>query len=163
MSQDTPSVPLEGFLSEAGTSLTQAQAGLLGRAGDDTALTVAISEAELDVRATVERGADGRLRVRPVSIDDARHGVTAAALSSVRVKYVAIGDTGAEGPVPQRSAGEVEKEVAARDDLAKLREILGPLRVSAQFLPAQRRWLVSARDPSGRMVREVLVADSTGG
>lgn len=162
MTEDSTSVPLDGFLHEAGKSLTDAQAGLVGPS-PDAPLAVAISEAELDVRATVERDALGTMRVRPVSIADARVGVAPGALSSIRVRYVAVGSSpGADGPEPRRSAEEVTKEVVSRGDVVRLQEILGELQTSATFLRPQQRWLVTVQDADGRLVRELFVADTPG-
>jgi hypothetical protein len=84
---------LSGFLEAAGRSLGEAQRELTG-GGDAVSgvpMTIAISELELEVKATLEQTESGPLGLRPVSSSEAREaGISPEALSTVRVRYVPI-------------------------------------------------------------------------
>ena len=162
MSPNQPDVALRGFLEAAGRSLAEAQGTL---AGDVLVQrpALAIADAELDVKAALSAGADGQLALRPLSAADVvKGGIDPALLSSVRIRYVAVGGETAGG-APTRRSDEVVGEVGKRPDLVRLREIIGEIRLEAAFVPDKRRWLVTARDPAGRVVRELVVPDEEGG
>jgi hypothetical protein len=151
---------LAGFLEAAGRSLADAQGALAGDVADIPA-AVAISEAELEVKATME-GAQGSVVLQPVTSQDARQGaITPGMLSTVRIRYVAVTEDTLVAPSerPTRSAETVIKEVSAREDVAVLDKILGGLTYEAVFVPGTQRWLVTAKDPEQHLVREVVVAD----
>ena len=151
---------LSGFLEAAGRSLAEAQGALAGDVADIPA-AVAISEAELEVKATME-GAQGAVRLQPVTSEDARQGaITPGMLSTVRIRYVAVTEDTLVAPSeqPTRSAATVIEEVSAREDVAVLDKILGGLTYEAVFVPTTQRWLVTAKDPEERLVREVVVPD----
>lgn len=150
---------LGGFLEAAGRSLADAQGSLAGDVADIPA-AVAISEAELEVKAAVGRRADGTLELETISTQDMRRGsITPGLLSTVRVHYVAVAaDTLTTAP-PNRTPEDVIDGVRDRDDVAVLDKILGGLVYDAVFVPAGKRWLVTARDAEQRLVREVLVPD----
>jgi hypothetical protein len=152
-----PGADLTGFLEAAGRSLADAQGALSGEVVD-VPTAVAISEAELEVKATVDRSAAGVI-LQPVSTAAAlKGGITPGVLSTLRIRYVAVTeDTVA---APSRDAGTVIGEVQKREDVAALDRILGGLRFEAVFVPTSRRWLVTARDPEDRLVREVVVPDA---
>jgi hypothetical protein len=159
-----PSEPpdLKAFLEAAGRSLADAQGSLVGGAADIPAM-VAISDAELEVKALVETRTDGKLALKPVSSQEALTGkIDPGALSTVKIRYVAVTDDTLSGPAqrPTRSADSVIAEVKRREDVASLGRILGTLKFEATFVPARRRWIVTATDPAGRVVREVLIADA---
>jgi hypothetical protein len=151
---------LAGFLEAAGRSLADAQGALAGDVADIPA-AVAISEAELEVKATME-GAQGSVVLQPVTSADARQGaITPGMLSTVRIRYVAVTEDTLVAPSeqPTRSAATVIKEVSAREDVAVLDKILGGLTYEAVFVPGTQRWLVTAKDPELHLVREVVVPD----
>jgi hypothetical protein len=151
---------LAGFLEAAGRSLADAQGALAGDVADIPA-AVAISEAELEVKATME-GAPGAVVLQPVTSADARQGaITPGMLSTVRIRYVAVTEDTLAAPseAPTRSAETVIKEVSAREDVAVLDKILGGLTYEAVFVPGTQRWLVTAKDPEQHLVREVVVPD----
>lgn len=151
---------LGGFLEAAGRSLTDAQ-GTLGGGVSDVPTAVAIAQAELEVKATVSRGADGSLRIETLSAQDIRSGkIAPGVLSTVRVQYVAVPGDGLTAPSrqPGQTPGAVIDRVRAREDVAALDRILGGLAFDAVFVPPGR-WLVTAIDAEQRVVREVLVPD----
>jgi hypothetical protein len=151
---------LAGFLEAAGRSLADAQGALTGiEAGVPQAM--AISEADLEVKAAIAREPGG-IRLEPISTADIlRGGIEAGLLSTVRIHYVAVAPETltAAGAEPSRTAVDVIGEVKVRPDLVALDRILEGLRYDAVFLPQTTRWLVVARDADARVVREVLVSD----
>jgi len=152
---------LTGFLEAAGRSLADAQGALAGEVVD-VPTAVAISEAELEVRATLQRGAEGAIALQPISSADvAKGGIEPGLLSTVRIRYVAVAEDTVVAPSarPVKTADDVIAEVKGRPDVAKLDEILGGLTFDTVFVPVSRRWLVTAKDPQDRLVREVVVPD----
>jgi hypothetical protein len=151
---------LGGFLEAAGKSLSDAQGALAGELVD-LPPAVAIAEAELEVKAAVQRRADGTVVVETISTQDMRSGaITPGLLSTIRIQYVAVAADSLVAPSerPTRTPKDVIDEVRGRDDVAALDKILGGLTFDAIQVPG-RRWLVTARDPERRLVREVLVQD----
>lgn len=160
----TPAADLGGFLEAAGRSLADAQ-GTLGGGVADFSTTVAISEAELEVKVAVSRSADGKLAVETLSAEDMRSGtITPGLLSTVRVQYVAVpADTLTPSTQqPTRAPRDVIADVRERADVVALDRILGGLRFDAVFVASGSRWLVTAMDAERRIVREVLVPDEKG-
>lgn len=151
---------LSGFLEAAGRSLAEAQGELAGLAAD-VPTTVAIAEAELELKAAVARRADGTVVLETISTGDMRAGgITPGLLSTVRIQYVAVGTAATLGAeAPRRTPEDVVGDVKGRDDVGRLDRILGGLVYEAQFVPGPKRWLVTARDADARIVREVLVPD----
>lgn len=152
---------LGGFLEAAGRSLADAQGGLAGEAAEVTT-AMAISEADLEIKATVGRTPEGAVVVQPVSTSDVRAGAIAPGLvSTLRIRYVALAGEPAlaAGPAPVRPKADVIEEVRRRPDVAALDKILDGLVVDAVYVPPTRRWLVTARDREERLVREVLIPD----
>lgn len=152
---------LTAFLESAGRSLAEAQGGLAGEIAQVPS-TAAISEAELEVKATIERLAEGGVALQPISSGDARQSdISPGLLSTVTVRYVMAAEDTLVGPA-DRPAGTAQgaiKEVSGRPDVKALDRILGGLSFEATFVPRTGRWLVTATDPGGRVVRETLVAD----
>jgi hypothetical protein len=151
---------LAGFLEAAGRSLADAQAALAG-AETTVPQAMAISEADLEVKATIAREA-GAIRLEPISTADLRRGgIESGLLSTVRIHYVAVAPEAlvAGAGAPARTPEDVIGEVKERPDVAALDRILAGLRFEAVFLPPTSRWLVVARDAENRLVREVLVPD----
>lgn len=152
---------LGGFLEAAGRSLAEAQGSLAGDVVDIPA-AIAISEAELEVKAAVERRADGSLRLETISAQDMRGGsITPGLLSTVRVHYVAVAADSLSAEAPTRTPKDVIDGVRNREDVVVLDRILGGLAYEALYVPAGKRWLVTARDAEQRLVREALVPDET--
>ena len=152
---------LGGFLEAAGRSLVDAQGSLAGELVDIPP-AVAISEAELDVKAAVVRRPDGVVALETISTQDKRAGtITPGLLSSVRVQYVAVSADTVVPPSeqPKRTPKDVIDGVRGRQDVAALDKILGGLVYEAFYVPARRRWLVTAKDAEQRLVREVLIPD----
>jgi hypothetical protein len=143
---------LGGFLEAAGKSFTDAQGAL---AGDvvDLPPAVAIAEAELELKAAVQRRTDGTQDMRSGAI-------TPGLLSTIRVQYVAVAADTLTAPSqqPTRTPKDVIDDVRGREDVAVLDRILGGLRYEAVLVPG-KRWLVTAHDPDDRLVREILVPD----
>jgi hypothetical protein len=154
---------LAGFLEAAGRSFADAQGGLVG-GGPGTPGAVAIAEAELEVKATLESAGAGSLSLRPVSGKDAREaGIEPGLLSTLRIRYVALPEEASSaGELPKRTPERVIAEVGRREDVVALDKILGGLELDATFLPVAASWLVQARDPQQRVVRTVLVPDAKG-
>lgn len=151
---------LGGFLEAAGKSLADAQGALAGELVD-LPPAVAIAEAELELKAAVQRRADGTVVVETISAQDMRSGtITPGLLSTIRIQYVAVAADTVAPPSqqPTRTPRDVIDEVRKRDDVAALDRILGGLRFEAIHVPG-RRWLVTAKDPDERLVREILVKD----
>jgi hypothetical protein len=156
-----PEADLTGFLEAAGRSLADAQGTLTGDLVD-LPTAVAISEAELEVKATVDRSSAGVV-LQPVSTAAVlKGGITPGVLSTLKIRYVAVAEDTVAPPSqrPSRDAGSVIGEVQKREDVVALDQILGGLRFEAVFVPARQRWLVTARDPEDRLVREVVVPDA---
>jgi hypothetical protein len=149
----------DDFLRAAGRSLTDAQSDLVGP--DGPAARIAISELDLDVKVTFDDGEGGALRLRTVTTQDARD-LPAGAISSVKTRFVAVAAPEAAASVPVRSADDVTDEVRRREDLQALDRILGGLDVHAVFVPERQRWLATAVDPDGRVVREIVLPDQRG-
>jgi hypothetical protein len=152
---------LTGFLESAGRSLADAQGGLVGEIAQ-VPTTAAISEAELEVKATIERMAAGRVALQPISSGDARKSdISPGLLSTITVRYVMAAEDTLVAP-PDRPAGTADRaieEVSRRQDVKALDEILGGLSFEATFVPRTKTWLVTATDQEGRLVRETLVPD----
>lgn len=152
---------LSGFMEAAGRSLADAQGSLAGDAVQ-VPTAVAIAEAELELKAAVARRSDGAVVLETISTKDMRAGgITPGLLSTIRIQYVAVtGDGGlAPSAQPTRTPKDVIADIRKRDDVVVLDRILGGLVYEATFVPGSRRWLVTARDPDERVVREVLVPD----
>lgn len=151
--------PMGDLLEVAGRSLREAQTTLTAERGG-LASQMVISDAELDLRVAVETGAKGELHVRPVGSAEARKGaIEPAALSTLKVHFIALADTEEVAGKPDRSAQEVIDEVSSREDVKALESILDGLSFEAVFIPRRGRWLVTARDAIGRTVREVVLPD----
>lgn len=147
------------FLEAAGRSLSGAQGALTARSGLDT--TLAIADAELEVKTTIQSTPEG-FTMAPVTSADARQGaLVAAALSTVKVRFVALADQAPATPAvkPQLTADQVRDQVASQPDLVGLRDVFGQVQVQPVFVPESQRWLVTVTEPAGRVLREVVVPD----
>lgn len=151
---------LGGFLEAAGKSFADAQGALAGEIAD-LPPAVAIAEAELELKAALQRRTDGTVVLETISTQDMRSGaITPGLLSTIRVQYVAVAADSLAPPSerPTRTPKDAIDVVRGRDDVAALDRILGGLEYEAVYVPG-RRWLVTARDAERRLVREVLVPD----
>ncbi len=119
---------------------------------------MAISDAEIAIKVAIETTGSG-ITVRPIGTRDLQTGIRPELLSEIRVRYVAAADGPTAARPPKRPPAEVIRELAQRDDVVRLAKIVGQLEFEASFVPAQRRWLVVARDAAGRLVREALLGD----
>lgn len=161
-------VDLNALLHAAGASLGDAQGQLL--TGVDAPPTVmAIAEATLDMKVTIDGTARGALQVVPVSAADARAGaINTGALSSVTMRFVAFGNdlpgqivaattvpppvrspgTGTAGP---RSRGDAISALQARADIARRIAAGERLKFDAIQTGASTdaAWIVTARAASG--------------
>lgn len=153
------SVELGGLAEAAGRSLSEVQGVLMG-AEPDLAPAVAISEAELELKVAVST-VEGRLRLEPIGSAQARDGaVSPGALSSVRLRFVALpASAAAAAEAPARTPDEVVKEVAELPGIAGLARIFPDLALEARFVPSERRWIVAAREPGLGVLREVIAPD----
>jgi hypothetical protein len=160
MPSDQPApVDLREFSEAAGASLAGAQGELTG-GGTALPSRMAIADAELELKAVIERAPDGKIGIHLIPVADVRSGqVESSALSTIRLRFVAVADERLAGDEPKRSAAEAIEEVRSRRDIAGLAGALGELSFDAVRVPEADRWLVTARDPEGRLVREVVVAD----
>lgn len=146
---------LKAFLEAAGRSLADAQ-GALG--GLKTELVLA--NAELEAKVALKAGAGGTLTVQPISAGDLRLAqFNAAGVSTLRVNFVATAGETLSAP-PTRQPGDIIDDVRKRPDVAILEGILGPLVINTTYVADAQRWLVTARDASGRLVRETIVPDA---
>lgn len=150
---------LRGFLEAAGRSLSEAQGTLDGGLGRPASLVIA--NAELEVKAALKSDSSGALKVQPISAEDlVRTNINAAALSTLRVNFVATMPDLTPDSGPNRKSAEVIDAVRLRPDLVQLDRILGGLTVNAIYVPQTQRWLVTAQDAKGRVVREVVLPDA---
>ena len=133
---------------------------------------MAIADAELEVKAVFTPQAGGKLSLQPLTLDALRSGIEPGLVSSIRVRYVAIAgevqpnavSTTPDGAAPERQPDVVIADVVRRPDLVALEKIVGPLKVEPIFIPEPRRWLVTVRDRTGRVHRELIIPDKpTGG
>jgi len=156
-------VDLQAFLAAAGESLSGAQSALGAPASVESEFV--LSSAELDAKVTLATAPDGKLLVQPLSSSDAqRTTLHASAVSSLRINFVATASEPetAAASAPSRPATEVIDEIRKRPDLVALQDILGELVIDATYIPKTRQWLATARDPKGRIVREVIAPDAPG-
>ncbi len=147
---------LGDFFAAAGQSLSDAQAALTANAGL-TPSTLAISGADLEVKAAVTQTALGKLVLQTLSMQSLRSGIAPELVSTIQMHYVAV--PGSTGPEPKRGAQEIREIVAKRDDIRRLAKILGELKIEPLFVPQRGEWLVIARDPESRVVRDLIIPD----
>jgi len=156
-----PRAPLSSLLGTAGSSLTTAQTQLGAVVGLSSGMV--ISDVTLEIRAAVSRNAAGELEIEPLSAAHLVGDINASAISTVRVNFAATAAEPvgiAQAPVPPTSDPKlVADRFRQRDDMLALERIMGPLDVKATYLKSGSRWLVSATDTEGRLVREQLVSD----
>ncbi|MBL8156546.1 MAG: hypothetical protein JNM70_20370 [Anaerolineae bacterium] len=154
---------LQAFLEAAGRSLTEAQ-GSLG-SGVQLVSDMVMSEAQLEVKAAVTTDAAGKVTLQPIAAADLAVGkINADALSTVRVSFVATASESLKPTAsPKRKPADVIQAVRERVDIQRLVPILGDLTIEPMYIPASQRWLITARDAKGRIVRETIEPDDIQG
>jgi hypothetical protein len=165
MSKDSPrnEAELGAFLDTVGRSFSEAQ-DALGE-GLDLPTSFVIADAELEIKAAVSVDAAGCTVVHTLSARELYEGaIDPGVLSTVRVGFtVTPRDVLPEGPLqverPNRQPEDVIEDLRSRPDVAALAKILGDLDVQATYVPEGRRWLVTAHDPGGRLVRQAILPD----
>lgn len=174
-SSTTSSAPLGALAGLAGGSLSSAQ-GQLGQ-GVDLNSAMVMSEAVLEIKAAIGRGANGELLVEPLSTAHLAGQLNAAAISTVRLNFVATasevpaaaapatgtsaGAGSGNGSIPPRLTREQALAAfAAQDDVQRLEKLIGPFELRTQFVSGSGQWIVQASDPAGRIVREQLIRDA---
>lgn len=156
-------IELQAFLESAGRSLAGAQ-GALG-APINLQSELVLASAELEAKVALKTDAAGRLSVQPISSQDLQQAnLQANGISTLRINFVATaGEPTPDAAAPPiRKPGEVIDSVRQRRDVVRLEDILGELKIEAVFVPQTRRWMVTARDSKGRIVREVIAPDEPG-
>ncbi len=156
-------VGLQAFIESAARSLAGAQQTLGAPVNLQSELVLA--RAELEAKVALKTDAAGRLSLQPMSSQDLLQSkLQAGGISTLRVNFVATaGDPSvAAGAPPTLKPDEVAGRVRQLPDLLRLRDILGELTIDATFVPQARRWMVTARDQTGRIVREVITPDERG-
>ncbi len=158
-SETNHEVGFEQFLAAAGNSLSAAQGSLTE--GLDLTTNLVVSEAQLEVKAALSADSKGRLAVQTISAKDiSQGGLDPGLVSTMQINFVATaGEPQAEVTKPKRSPADVVKEVSKHSDVAAMEKILGDLTYDATFVSDKERWLVTVRDPKGRLVRESVLPD----
>lgn len=158
----------------AGGSLTLAQ-GDLGL-GVNLNSAMVMSEATLDIKAAISRSSDGELLIEPMSSAQLAGQLNAAAISTVRLNFVAAasepaspaapgaggvstsgGSTPPSGPGSRFTREQALAAFQAQDDVQRLEKLIGPFELRTQTVPSTGQWIVKATDPAGRVVREQLI------
>jgi hypothetical protein len=158
-SETNREVDLEKFLAATGNSLSAAQGSLTD--GLDMSPNLVVSEAQLEVKAALNSDSEGRLAVQTISSKDiSQGGIDPGLVSTMQINFLATpGEPQAEAAKPKKSPADVVKEVSKKNDVAALEKILGGLKYDATFVSDKKRWLVTVRDPKGRLVRESILDD----
>ncbi|MFN8378686.1 MAG: hypothetical protein U0452_08450 [Anaerolineae bacterium] len=148
---------LQAFLEMAGRSLADAQ----GTLGDGPKAEWVLANAELEAKVALRTDSAGKLSVQPISAQDLRTAqLNAAAVSTLRVSFVATApDTTLVKPT--KTPADVTGQIRQRPDIKVLEGILGPLTIRPTYVAETARWMVTATDSKGRLVREVIVPDTT--
>jgi hypothetical protein len=153
----------------AGGALSAAQ-GELGL-GADLSSTMVLSEAALEIKAAIGQTKSGELLVEPLSSAHLAARLEAAAISTLRLSFVATAsEMGAQLPAPPSGGGtgaapglaRLTREQAlaifgAQEDVQRLEKLLGPFELRTHAVALTGQWIVQATDPAGRVVREQLI------
>ena len=147
---------LQKFLEMAGRSLADAQGAISG--AEKPALVMAA--AELEAKVALRADSAGKLSVQPISAQDLRTAqFNAGAVSTLRISFVATPPDPASAPKPTRTPADIQDQIRVRPDIKALETILGPLTIQPTYVPETARWVVTATDARGRLVRETIVPD----
>lgn len=161
MADSTTETGLTAFLQMAGRSLADAQSGITG---DTLKTDLVIANAELEAKVTLRADASGKLSVQPMSAHDVQAAsLNPAGISTLRVSFVAAAGETPPGTAPNKPVlkpADVINSVRQRPDVIALEKIVGTLSVDTVFVPESKRWVVTAYDPKGRLVREAIVPDA---
>jgi len=102
----------------------------------------------------------GRLALEPVSsASSVIGGVQPDALSTLTIRYVAARSEGTELNAPRKSREDILREVSGREDLTRLRGILGTLDMNADYVKELDLWTVKVTDDRSRVVRVLNIED----
>lgn len=146
---------LQAFLEMAGRSLADAQGTLGGGLKTD----LVMANAELEAKVALRADSAGKLSVQPISAQDLRTTqFNAEAVSTLRVNFVATAPDPAAKPT--RTPADISDQIRQQPDIKVLEGILGPLKIEPVYVAETTRWLVTASDAKGRLVREVVVPDT---
>ena len=152
-----PAPNFSAFIEATGQSIADAQSELTGSVLGERP-TMAISEAELDLKAVVFQQ-DARLSIATISPTELRSGgIDPALLTSVRIRYVAVAES-LPTQEPNRSVDEVIEEVKSDERIRRLEPILGELRYDATFVANRQSWLITVVDNEERTIRSVVLPD----
>ncbi len=162
----TSGAQLGALAGLAGGSLSAAQ-GQLGQ-GVDLSSAMVMSEAALEIKAAIGRSASGELLVEPLSSAHLAGQLNAAAISTVRLNFVATASEAAVTPPPAAGTPtgstpprftreQALAAFAAQDDVQRLEKLIGPFELRTQFVSGSGQWIVQAVDPAGRLVREQII------
>ena len=158
-SETNQEVGFEQFLAAAGNSLSAAQGSLTE--GLDLTTNLVVSEVQLEVKAALSTDSKGRLAVQTISAQDiSQGGIDPELVSTININFVATaGEPLPEATKPKRSPNDVIKEVSKHSDVVAMEKVLGDFTYDATFVSEKERWLVTVRDPQGRLVRESVLPD----
>lgn len=172
-SSTTSGTQLSALAGLAGGSLSSAQSEL--GLGANLSSAMVMSEAALEIKAAISRSSNGELVIEPMSTAQLAGQLNAAAISTVRLSFVATASDAAATASPSGgTAGNTEstgtttggkrltreqalKVFQAQDDVQRLEKLIGPFELKTQLVPATGQWIVQASDPAGRVVREQLI------
>jgi hypothetical protein len=150
------------FVEKLGSSFSEAQESL--STGLDLPTNFLVANAELEVKVAVNLNAEGRTVLQTISAQNIREGgIDPGVLSTVRIGFVVTSRDEMQAQIPgdksKRQPQDVIGEVRNRADIVALEEVLGDLNINTAYIPDRKRWLVTVRDPQGRLVREAILAD----
>ena len=156
-SESNREVALDSFLAAAGQSLTDAQGSLTEGLG--LSANLVLSQAQLEVKAAVSADDERGMALKTISAKDiSQGGIDPRLVSSLNFNFVATaGEAAPRGP--SRTPAEVVDEVKNRSAVVAMEKILGNFNYEATFVSDKKRWLVTVRDPEGRLVRESVLPD----
>ena len=154
---------VEELLGEFGRAIVTAQNRILKTALENPSpaeglrTAFSISETEIEVKLAFEEQG-GTMAIRPVTASQSRaQAVNADALSTLKVKILAVPDESPKSP--KKKPSDIVKEVLKRPDLQRLQKVFGGLDVQADFVPSAGRWIVDVLEPGGLTVRSLQIAD----
>jgi len=155
----TSQIRLEKILEATSKSFDSAQQELGLSEGMQTRMMFEDAEIEIKVQG-VGMDAKNRLVFAPVSLSSlSGNDVSAGAVSTIKVHYVAVRPDPAPENQPERNREDVISEVSGRKDIKYLHNILGDMVYEARFQPETRTWTVRVADSKDRTVRILVVND----
>ena len=155
----TQHIRLEDLLGATGRSFESAQEELGLDEGMQTRLMFEDAEFEIKLQG-LGMDAKNRLVFTPVSLSSlSGTGISAEAVSTIKVHYVATRPDPASESSPEKSRDEVVSEAAGRKDIQRLGDILGEMYYQAKYQPETKAWTVRVADSKDRTVRLLLIND----